>query len=356
MSVNTVPFNALALRAEYPQAKPLHDLCLAFPWIAVAELTRLGEDIKSNGQHQPILVKDGAIIDGKNRELACLMAGIEPMYQEWQGTGSLVATIMSLNWQRRHLSESQRADIAAKLIPALSEELQNEKAESSRKFANVKTEAKERAAELMNVSPRTTDSAMVVQQKGSPEIKAAVSAGELTVSAAVKEIKKNTEETKRKDEEPTEYLITREMLGDLNNFIATLLVKIEERAAKLKEPLRERMHLLITGPEWTQETVEATLLVYDQWIAIVRTEKERLYHKERKLFDNLKWLEKEKQYIRETQRPLLQEFDRPPEKDLKELDWKPKVVRSVSMGTKLPRPKPVKATKASPQSDKPKIS
>ena len=42
-------------------------------------------------------------------------AGVEPKFQEWNGKGSLVAFVVSLNLHRRHLNESQRALVAARI-------------------------------------------------------------------------------------------------------------------------------------------------------------------------------------------------------------------------------------------------
>ena len=39
----------------------------------------------------------------------------EPTFREWSGEGSLVAFVVSLNLHRRHLDESQRAMVAAKI-------------------------------------------------------------------------------------------------------------------------------------------------------------------------------------------------------------------------------------------------
>ena len=57
----------------------LHPACSAWPEMHPGELRELAADIKANGLHEPLtLTPDGLLLDGRNRMLACEMAGVEP--------------------------------------------------------------------------------------------------------------------------------------------------------------------------------------------------------------------------------------------------------------------------------------
>src|SRR4029077_1311698 len=79
-----------------------------------AEFDELVADVKTNGLHEPIVVFEEKILDGRNRYRACQAAGVEPTYTTYQGDDPL-ALVISLNLKRRHLNESQRAMVAARL-------------------------------------------------------------------------------------------------------------------------------------------------------------------------------------------------------------------------------------------------
>lgn len=67
-------------------------------------------DIRAHGQHEPISLFNGKIIDGRNRYRACLEAGVEPRYRHYEGTEEwLVQFILSENLERRHLTSDRRA-------------------------------------------------------------------------------------------------------------------------------------------------------------------------------------------------------------------------------------------------------
>jgi len=100
--------------------REFHEVANIFPMMQGEEFDALKADIAANGLREAIwLHPDGRIIDGRNRYLACCDLGIEPEYRTWNGCGSLVAFVVSLNLHRRHLTSGQQAMIAAEVLPML---------------------------------------------------------------------------------------------------------------------------------------------------------------------------------------------------------------------------------------------
>ena len=90
----------------------LHPLCTLFPRMGGAEFDSLVADIKTNGLSQPITLHNGFILDGGNRYRACMEAGIEPRFVEFEGA-SVVSFVLSANLHRRHMTAGQQAAIVA---------------------------------------------------------------------------------------------------------------------------------------------------------------------------------------------------------------------------------------------------
>lgn len=84
--------------------------------------------------------------------------------------------VISLNLKRRHLSESQRAMVAARLANMPADR-------PSSNSANLQT-SQTQAANTLQVSPRSVASAAKVIESGSPELIAAVESGQIKVSTA----------------------------------------------------------------------------------------------------------------------------------------------------------------------------
>lgn len=99
-----------------------HPVAAIFPLMEGPDLDALTADIREHGLREAIWTYEGKIVDGRNRYLACLAAGVEPRYREWSGTGSLVSFTLSLNLKRRHLSASQRAALAVEIEPFFAKE------------------------------------------------------------------------------------------------------------------------------------------------------------------------------------------------------------------------------------------
>jgi hypothetical protein len=189
-----------------------HPVTEMFPLIQGEEYDKLVEDIRKHGLRELIwLHSDGRIIDGRNRYRACVDARVEPATRTWNGEGSLVNFVVSLNLHRRHLTSSQRAAAAAEVIDQLkaeakerqreggrtgghnkvrqkiaepSDDIQDQRAEQSDDIDNELDrdagKATEQAAKMLGTN--RTYVAEAAKLKGEdPDVFAAVKAGELSI-------------------------------------------------------------------------------------------------------------------------------------------------------------------------------
>jgi hypothetical protein len=92
----------------------LHPACAAWPEMKPEELRELADDIVANGLRESItLTPDGLLNDGRNRALACEIAGVEPTTTIFHGDPWLYS--LSRNKHRRHMTTDQIALVAAEL-------------------------------------------------------------------------------------------------------------------------------------------------------------------------------------------------------------------------------------------------
>jgi hypothetical protein len=92
--------------------KPLevHKICAVLPWLGESELSALADDIQKHGLLMPITLYEGKVLDGKNRHKACLMAGVQPAYEEYEGDDP-VGFVASKNLCRSSYLAPIRAEI-----------------------------------------------------------------------------------------------------------------------------------------------------------------------------------------------------------------------------------------------------
>ncbi len=82
--------------------REFHPAANIFPLMQGEAFESLVADIRAHGQHEPISLFNGKIIDGRNRYRACLEAGVEPKFRQYEGTEEwLVQFILSANLERR---------------------------------------------------------------------------------------------------------------------------------------------------------------------------------------------------------------------------------------------------------------
>ena len=133
----------------------LHPLAEMFPAMDPDRLQELADDIKKDGQLLPIVLLEGKILDGRSRYVAARMAGREPITVDFNAAeynGSPLDYVAAMNIQRRDLTPSQRAAIAADLADKLREEAAA--APLSHRAAPLSRERAKQAAETLNVSER----------------------------------------------------------------------------------------------------------------------------------------------------------------------------------------------------------
>jgi hypothetical protein len=92
----------------------IHPLAELFPSLEGDAFDALVADIKANGLHNCITLYDGKVLDGQNRLRACEAAGVEPLFDQYDGDDPL-GFVMSMNVARRHLSVEQRSEVIRKL-------------------------------------------------------------------------------------------------------------------------------------------------------------------------------------------------------------------------------------------------
>ena len=158
--------------------RDFHPVAELFPLMGGNEFDGLVKDVREHGLHEPIwLHQDGRIIDGRNRYLACLEAGVEPRFEPFVGPDdSLAAFVISMNLHRRHLNESQRAMVAARIASM--------KRGARTDLAPIGGMSQPEAADTLNVGTRSLQRAKQVLDSGCDALVNAVDRGEVAVADA----------------------------------------------------------------------------------------------------------------------------------------------------------------------------
>jgi hypothetical protein len=176
-----------------------HRLAKYFPILEGEEFDLLVEDIRKNGQLEPIVTVDGEILDGVNRYAACQKLGIEPVTKEYQGTDPL-GYVISENIRRRHMDVSQRSMLAQEMLPEFEKEAKERQREGEIKGGKARQEighvaigpkepqrARDSVATLFGVSGQTIQRAKRIKAEA-PEKVDDIIKGKTTVGAVDEEI------------------------------------------------------------------------------------------------------------------------------------------------------------------------
>ena len=214
------------------QTHPAADL---FPLLEGPAFDALAADIAAHGVRVPIVLHpDGSVLDGRNRLRACEAVGVTPARETWTGElGTETDYVISLNLARRHLDESQRAMVAARLATLAHGQKKGD--------APIGASDQPEAAGRLNVSRRSVQRARLVLEQGIPALSAAVDQGLMPVSHAVK-VAKTPKATQRR-------MVTKVRAGT-----PVAQAMREERAADMREAVSlpdAKYRVLYADPPWS---------------------------------------------------------------------------------------------------------
>jgi len=238
--------------------RPYHPIADLFPLLQDEEFEQLKADIAANGLLEAIwLHPDGSIIDGRNRHRACIETGTRPRFQTWNGQGSLVSFVVSLNLHRRHLTSSQRSVVALDVEAELAKEGRENMrrgGEGSEKIPNP-IRAAEQAAELLQTNSHYIRDAKRIQQEA-PDLLEQVRDGKLAIPQAKKELKRREQAQERKDARPEP--------GTYEAEIGTIVIG-DARAMDLSAFKDAPFGVIIADPPWPYRVERGEGIASDQY-------------------------------------------------------------------------------------------
>jgi ParB-like chromosome segregation protein Spo0J len=187
-----------------------HEAANLFPMMDSESFESLKKDISANGLIEPIWLHEGKIIDGRNRYKACQEMAIDAAFRNWNGQGSLVQFVVSLNINRRHLTPSQKAAVAVEMLPMLEAEAkERQKLAGVEHAGNLKNQDARLVPELGQVGDSSRQptavriaaaavgvshgniSEMKRISNAAPERVEEIKQGKTTVTAVIKELKQS---------------------------------------------------------------------------------------------------------------------------------------------------------------------
>lgn len=184
-----------------------HEIANIWPMMGESAIYALAEDIKQNGQIEPIWVHEGKILDGRNRFSACKVAKVEPKTREYRGTNP-AQFAFSCNEQRRHLTSGQRAALAAEIKPILEQQALKRKSDGAKgliintqdveKIPHL-NKSRDQAAKITNTNGKYVDRAISIKSQA-PEVFEKLKAGKLSMQDAIREVKRIPTEDWKQDE------------------------------------------------------------------------------------------------------------------------------------------------------------
>jgi site-specific DNA-methyltransferase (adenine-specific) len=224
----------------------LQELESLIPPLSNEEFKQLERNILEEGIREPLIIWNGILIDGHNRYRIAQEHDMnyETLEKEFDNINRVKEWMINNQFGRRNLSNYQRSVLALQL-----EDVFREKAKENLKLAAEKTntplpilanpieiksiDTRKEISKVANVSHGTLDKVKVIQANATPEVKARLNTGTMSINEAYKEIKKEEkiEETRKEKKEIIKQVeaieISNVFNGDSINFIDKIDFKVK---------------------------------------------------------------------------------------------------------------------------------
>ena len=207
------------------------------PALSVEEFKQLEQNCLAEGIREKIITWNGFIIDGHNRfEIATRWnLEYESESKRFKDENEVKEWMIHNQFGRRNLSNYQRSVLALELESVFSARAKEKELERKTTFhksekSNIETvNTVKEISKVANVSHDTIAKVKVIQATATPEVKAKLSTGEVSINQVYQDIKK--------EEKKTERL----------NQIEEIKIKIEEENLTVEN---KKYHVIAIDPPW----------------------------------------------------------------------------------------------------------
>jgi DNA modification methylase len=184
------------------------------PALTAEEFKQLEANILSEGIRDPLVLWKGYLVDGHNRYAIASEHGLDykTVNKDFKDSNEVKEWMILNQFGRRNLSNYQRSVLALQLEEVFSskaKENQIRKPESvvqkSEQQKPMERKAITQIAKVANVSHDTIAKVKKIEAVATPEVKAQLSTGELSINQAYQEIKKEENKEQRLIKESIEY-------------------------------------------------------------------------------------------------------------------------------------------------------
>jgi N6-adenosine-specific RNA methylase IME4/ParB-like chromosome segregation protein Spo0J len=183
----------------------LQELESLIPPLSNEEFKQLERNILEEGIREPLITWNGILIDGHNRYRIAQEHDInyETLEKEFENINRVKEWMINNQFGRRNLSNYQRSVLALQLEDVFREkakENQGNRNDIKQISAESKPiETRQEIAKVANVSHDTIAKVKKIEAVATPEVKARLNTGTMSINEAYKEIKKEEIELKRKE-------------------------------------------------------------------------------------------------------------------------------------------------------------